>query len=591
VDGGKPISSGRNRAFARQPARSLDTDADVFDFFENGAVALHLVGPDGTILKANKAELALLGYAAHEYVGRNIAEFHVDPETIADILATLSRGEAIDKRAARLRARDGTIKHVLITSSVNFKDGDFVNTRCFTLDVTEKKLAEDLLRQQEQRLTTTYNHAGIGIAEVDETGRHVRVNNALCDIAGYSPEEMLHRTFFDNTHPDDRGRDRELYAKMVSHGLDRYSLEKRYIRQDGETVWVNIDASCVRDSDGRFLYGVRIIQDIAEQRRAREARQRLASIVESSDDAIISKDLNGILVTWNEAAERLFGYTAEEAIGRPVTMLIPEDRQGEEPEIMSRIRRGERIDHYETIRRRKDGTLIDMSLTVSPIKNDMGRVIGASKIGRDISERKRAEQQRELLLAELSHRVKNTLATVLSVAQQSFSKAASLEEARDAFTGRIRALAHTHTRLAETSWNGVSLHALVADELAPYSGEDGTHARLSGPEIELDPKRAVMLGMAFHELATNAAKHGALSSSSGSVEIGWTIEPGQLLVIRWLERGGPPVAAPKRSGFGTFLLRRVLPADLGASLTPEYNESGLRCEIIVPLSNRLTDPV
>ena len=321
-----------------------------------------------------------------------------------------------------------------------------------------------------------------------------------------------------------------------------------------------------------------------------EARARLAAIVDSSDDAIISKDLNGVIVTWNDAAERLFGYSADEAIGRPITMLIPEDRQGEEPEIIGRIRRGERIHHYETIRRRKDGSLIDISLTVSPIKNDAGEVIGASKIARDIGERKHAELQRELLLAELSHRVKNTLATVLSIAQQSFRKRGTIEEVRGAFTDRIRALAQTHTRLAETHWAGVPLRSLIADELAPYTGEDGSgKAQISGPELELNPRRAVMLGMAFHELATNAAKHGALSSGGGFVDVSWSVEPGQRVVIDWVERGGPRVTAPKRSGFGTFLLQRVLPTDLGASLKPDYNESGLRCQIIVPL-NEPPDP-
>jgi PAS domain S-box-containing protein len=466
------MSSGRDRGPGDKSVRPSETHhvSELYDFFENGAVALHLVGADGTILRANKAELALLGYHADEYVGRNIAEFHVDTETIQNILARLGRGERIDKYPARLRAKDGAIKHVLITSSANFRDGEFLNTRCFTIDITDQKLAEDRVRGQAQR----------------------------------------------------------------------------------------------------------------------DARQRLAAIVESSDDAIISKDLNSIIVTWNEAAERLFGYSADEAIGHSIMMLLPEDRQDEEREILGRIRRGERIDHYETIRRRKDGTLLDISLTVSPIKNDMGEVVGASKIARDIGERKRAEQQRELLLAELNHRVKNTLSTVLSIAQQSFSKGGTLGEVRDAFTGRIRALAQTHTRLAETAWLGVSLRSLIADELAPYSGEDGSdRIKVSGPAVELSPKRAVMLGMAFHELATNAAKHGALSSTNGSVEVSWRIEAAQRVVLHWVERGGPLVAPPKRSGFGTFLLQRVLPADLGASLKPEYYESGLRCEIIVPLNEPL----
>src|SRR3984885_6064439 len=149
--------------------------------------------------------------------------------------------------------------------------------------------------------------------------------------------------------------------------------------------------------------------------------QHLAAIVESSDDAIISKDLNGIIQTWNRGAERVFGYTADEVIGKPVTILMPADRLDEEPGILARIRRGERIDHYETVRQRKDGSLIDISLTVSPMRNGSGEIVAASKIARDISEQKRAESQRALLTAELNHRVKNTLATVISIARQSFA--------------------------------------------------------------------------------------------------------------------------------------------------------------------------
>ncbi len=127
-------------------------------------------------------------------------------------------------------------------------------------------------------------------------------------------------------------------------------------------------------------------------------------------------DLNGVIMSWNAGAQRLFGYTAEETIGRSVTMLIPEERHDEEPAILARIRRGERIDHYETVRRRKDGSLVNISLTVSALRNRYGKIIGASKIGRDISERKRAEEQQQLLLREMNHRIKNLFAVSNSVA-------------------------------------------------------------------------------------------------------------------------------------------------------------------------------
>jgi PAS domain S-box-containing protein len=163
-------------------------------------------------------------------------------------------------------------------------------------------------------------------------------------------------------------------------------------RPDGTRVWFTPYPTPLRDADGRIVGGINMLVDITERKSADDMKAKLAAIVESSDDAIVSKNLKGIIMSWNRGAERIFGYTAQEAIGRPVTMLMPPDRTHEELGILTRIRRGEKIDHYETIRRRKDGTLLNVSLTISPIADANGRIIGASKIARDITERKRTEE-------------------------------------------------------------------------------------------------------------------------------------------------------------------------------------------------------
>ena len=183
-------------------------------------------------------------------------------------------------------------------------------------------------------------------------------------------------------------------------------------RPDGTRVHFVPYPTPLYDNAGTLIGAVNMLIDISDRRRADADAQRLASIVESSDDAIVSKNLDGIITTWNRGAERLFGYMAEEIIGKPVTILIPEDRIDEEPEILERLRRGERIDHYDTVRRRKNGSLIDISLTISPVKNADGRIVGASKIARDITERKRAHEQQKLLVNEMKHRIKNSLATI-----------------------------------------------------------------------------------------------------------------------------------------------------------------------------------
>jgi len=308
--------------------------------------------------------------------------------------------------------------------------------------------------------------------------------------------------------------------------------------------------------------------------------QWLAAVVESSDDAIISKDLNGIITTWNGGAERIFGYRAEEVIGKPVTILMPPDRLNEEPGILARIRAGERIEHYETVRRRKDGTLLDISLTVSPVRNSQNMIVGASKIARDVTERKKMEQQRALLMAELSHRVKNTLAIVLSIEHLSFSGQQDTSASR-AFRARIQALAHAHGRLSESNGLSASLQHLIEDELAPYRNSERSNAILAGPVVNLSARSALSLGLAIHELATNAAKHGALSSPNGLVTVTWQTKD-DVLELEWRESGGPAVSPPSRTGFGRLLLEQGLNQEIASSVTMDFEPEGLRCTILIP---------
>jgi two-component system CheB/CheR fusion protein len=325
--------------------------------------------------------------------------------------------------------------------------------------------------------------------------------------------------------------------------------------------------------------------DISERKRYEEERAQLAAIVDSSNDAIISKDLNGIIVTWNRGAERLFGYTAEEVVGKPITMLYSPDRFDEASGILARIRRGERIDHYETIRRRKDGSSVDISLTVSPVKDAEGRIIGASKIAQDITERRHSEDLRALMMDELNHRVKNTLATVQSIAAQSL-KGISDIESRETFDARLVSLSWTHDLLARDSWEGASLRDLLLQELEPYRAEDGTRFAVEGPDFGLRPKAALALGLAFHELATNAAKYGALSTPQGQVRVTWDVAnasaPGALR-LKWAETGGPSVNNTAHKGFGSILIERGLALELDAKAELDFDPGGLVCTIEIPL--------
>ena len=311
-----------------------------------------------------------------------------------------------------------------------------------------------------------------------------------------------------------------------------------------------------------------------------EVAYRLAAIVESSDDAIISKDLNGIVVTWNKAAERIFGYAAEEIIGKPISILIPADRQNEEPFILDRIRRGEHIDHYDTVRLHKDGSFIDISLTVSPITDEQGRVIGASKIARDVTDRKRQERFIALLSREVDHRAKNLLAVVQAIVALTAGNTA--EEIRAAISGRIQALANAHNLLARSHWEGASLNSIVQQELAPYCGEESCRAVIAGPSKTLGPQAAQSIAVVLHELATNAVKYGALSVPMGRVSVEWSLKPNQDLIICWTETGAPNVTRPSREGFGTRVITMMIKKQLDGDVRFNWQPTGLVCIVDIP---------
>jgi len=437
---------------------------------------------------------------------------------------------------------------------------------------------------------------------------------------------------------------------------------------------------------------------------ASDLQAQLAAIVDSSFDAILSKNLDGTLTSWNLAAERLYGYSREEVIGRHISLLVPPERRAELDGIMRRIAQGERVEPFETVRVCKDGTRIDVFLTVSPVKEDAGRVVGASAIARDITERKRAqdelnrhreqlrdflenavlglhwvgpdgtilwanraememlgyceeeyvghniaefhvdreticdilerlsqnealhncearlrardgsirhvlissnvyrengkfihtrcftrdisqlkaaERQRELLIRELDHRVKNTLAIVQSVCQQTMRSAASLENFGEAFGSRLQAIASTHALLAAHNWSRTELRDVIEAIVGPYRESDSIVLRPGRPLL-LKPAAALHVGMALNELMTNSAKYGALSAPGGQVRLAWRMNGGGELEISWSESGGPEVRPPERQGFGTTLIEKGTALQFGGRARIDFAAAGLQCEIALP---------
>jgi PAS domain S-box-containing protein len=328
--------------------------------------------------------------------------------------------------------------------------------------------------------------------------------------------------------------------------------------------------------------------DITERRRIEEILRECAAIVEFAQDALIGVSLDGNVRSWNPGAERLFGYPASEAEGRPVSFLIVSDRPDQQTNLIAQALNGEVAGSIETVQRRQDGTIVDVELTVVPIRSTRGVVTALAATARDISERKHAETHRTLLLHELSHRVKNALASVQSLAMETLRTTPTPEAFREAFVARLIALSNTHDLLTQGEWQGASLGDVLEAELAPYLGPGQTRWTASGANIQLQPKMALALGMAFHELATNAAKYGALSVATGHIDVSWRnekSESGRRLHLSWIESGGPTVEKPLRKGFGSRLIADGLAFELDGDASVEYDPAGVRSTVDVPLAS------
>jgi PAS domain S-box-containing protein len=552
-----------------------------------------LYTPDARVVDLNAEFQRTLGWSNADTAEISLLEeCYPDAAYRAEVEAfmTACNGEWMD---IRMRTRSG---ETVDTTWTNFRLSHGVQVG-IGLDITARKRTEEALRRSVEaerarllELETVMESVPAAIWVARDPGCAVITGNpAAYQMFRETPGDNIavsarsERPLAFAAYVDGRALSvDELPLRRACTGENVRDLDIEYRFRDGTIRHMVANATPLRDAHGAITGGVAAFIDVTDRKRARDAQEHLASIVESSDDAIISKDTNGTIISWNRAAERMFGYAAGEAIGKPITMLIPEHLLGEEPQILSRIRRGERIDHYETVRHRKDGTLFDVSLTVSPMRNARGQIVAASKIARDISEKKKAEAQHNLLMAELNHRVKNTLATVISIARQSFA-APEMRDARATFNSRIRGLAQSHARLAEANWTSVELRSLFEDEFAPYRQSGNVH--VAGPPVALSPKSALTLGLGIHELATNAAKYGALSTGTGSVDVAWAIDPDdESLSLTWRERGGPPVAPPTRTGFGRMLLERAVAADLKAGVTLTFEPEGLSFSAVIPAS-------
>lgn len=324
---------------------------------------------------------------------------------------------------------------------------------------------------------------------------------------------------------------------------------------------------------------------------ARSARYRfLELLLESATDyAIIGLDLEGLVVIWNNGAQRLLGWSEEEMLGRPAALFFTiEDRQAGIPhgEMQRSIQDGRASD--ERWHLKKDGSRFWASGEMMPLKNDAGTVEGFVKIIRDQTERHLAEERQTFLTNELAHRVKNTLAIVQAISAQTFRGEIPFDVARDSFNARLMALSRAHDVLMHNSWTAASLRELVSGAAELHCAGDPGRFHYAGPDIRVGPGAALAFALVLHELCTNATKYGALSAPHGKVSVLWECvdeDTEQTLWFRWEERGGPPVSTPEKVGFGSRLIEHSFRQHSGGGVDLEYAPQGVRLTVKFPLSS------
>ncbi len=439
----------------------------------------------------------------------------------------------------------------------------------------------------------------------DAKGTILQYNRRAAEIWGRIPEPgTTHQNFTADTNffnLDGTPAPTSIIAEVLASGTPVRDAERIVERGDGTRVVVSINIDPLRNARGELVGAVNCFLDITERKRtdaaletsrlhALEQEQRLAATYEHAAIGISEIAPDGTFLRVNEAITAITGYSREHLLASKLfTHTHPDDVDPDREAFRKQIA-GE-LEFYSVEKRfvRKDGRLIWLSVRSSPIRSADGQLLYLVRVVQDITERKAAEQRQKLLMDELNHRVKNTLATVQSLASQTARGALTPAAFRESFEGRLIALSKAHDQLTMHHWESAELRELVSANIAPYVVDRTDRVVLRGEDIVLRPRAVLTLAMAFHELTTNAAKYGALSVPGGRIEIQWHSfhreDDGRpLLRIVWAEQGGPPVTGQRERGFGSKLIEGSIAAELGGRASLAFEPKGLRCEIDIPLA-------
>jgi PAS domain S-box-containing protein len=482
-------------------------------------------------------------------------------------------------------------------------------------DITERKLAENARRESEERLRQVQEAARIGSFEFDRRSNKAIASPEYLELYGLPQNRSGFFSYEDwiaLVHPDDRPRiEAETREAVADHARHQLDYEFRIFRADtGEMRWITARTKLIRDANGRFVRSLGAQWDVTAEKDAevalRESEERYRSFIAHSSEGIWLLEFdppldtslpveaqvelayrNGRFVECNDAMAAMYGLTrAEDLIGKTLEFPLPSSDPQARAFLTGVISSGYSLAGVESVELDAAGNRKQFDNSMTGIIED-GHLKRLWGIQRDITDRKQAEEQRTLLIHELNHRVKNTLATVQSIASQTLRNAPTMRDAKEALEGRLIALARAHDVLTRESWEGAELKEIVGQALAPYGSLGENRLHVSGPEIRLTPRIALALAMALQELATNAVKYGALANATGEIRITWNVEPARpspRLHLRWEESGGPPVQAPSRRGFGSRLIERSLSQELNGIARIEFRPTGIVCTVDAPLA-------
>src|SRR5712672_2976416 len=449
-----------------------------------------------------------------------------------------------------------------------------------------------LTRNSEARFRATFDNAAVGIAHVAPDGRWLRVNGPLCRILGYRVDELLTKSFQDVTYPDDLAANLAQVELIREGKIDSYDAEARYLRKDGEIIWCRKTVGSVRKGDRSIDYFVTVIEDISAHKKVekelRENEERFrSSLLHSPLPMLLFDDREQILAisqSWiaqsgylREELPRLEDWTVR-ACGERSGEVLEQIRQtiiiSTEPEVRS----------AELMIRTKDGRKRLWSFVSSPLATKFyGRRLFAC-IAQDVTDQKAHEEQVHLLMSEINHRAKNMLSLVQAIARQTAAR--EPEDFIECFTERIQALAANQDLLIRNEWQGVDVEDLARAQLALFADLVGSRITLNGSPVRLNAAAAQAIGLALHELATNAGKYGALSTDIGRVDINWGTD-GDTFTMSWTEREGPPVSPPERRGFGTTVMKATTERSVDGKVDLDYARSGMTWRLTCPTTSAL----